>query len=179
MEIRSGSVADLDAVIALFDEAVAWLVERGRSDQWGSEPFSAKDASVQFARTLIEQGELYVAELDGAVVGASILNRAPMTYVPAIEVPELYLRLLISSRAFKGRRIGSRLIEHAREEAQRRGIELIRVDCYASADEALIGYYESQGFVRSERIEVKPGVSVQVFEMRVDLQDERESSDYL
>lgn len=167
MQIRPGSLDDLDIVVRFFDGAVAWLVANGRSDQWGNEPFSAKNASVQFVEKLIAEGDLFVAELDGEQVGASIVNSAPMPYVPAIEEPELYLRLLIASRAHQGQGIGSRLIAHAREEAGRRSLKLLRVDCYASADERLVGYYESQGFVRSERIEVKPGVSVQVLEMRL------------
>jgi GNAT superfamily N-acetyltransferase len=90
-----------------------------------------------------------------------------MPYVPPIDEPELYVRLLIASRRRKGERIGSGLVQRAREEAARRGIDLLRVDCYASDDEALIRYYESQGFTRTQRIEVKPGVSVQVFEQRL------------
>jgi GNAT superfamily N-acetyltransferase len=90
-----------------------------------------------------------------------------MPYVPPIDEPELYVRLLIASRRHKGERIGSGLVQQARDEAARRGIDLLRVDCFASEDEALIQYYESQGLTRTQRIEVKPGVSVQVFEQRL------------
>jgi ribosomal protein S18 acetylase RimI-like enzyme len=167
MQIRPGTIDDLDAVIGFFDEAVAWLTERGRSDQWGSEPFSGSDALTEFVRKLVVEGDLFIADIDGEPVGALIVNPAPMPYVPPVEEPETYLRLLIASRKHKGQRIGSRLIAFAREESARRGTSLLRVDCFASEDEALIGYYESQGFTRTERIEVKPGVSVQVFEIRL------------
>lgn len=40
MELRAGTTADLKTVLALTDEAVAWLVEQGRADPWGAEPFS-------------------------------------------------------------------------------------------------------------------------------------------
>ena len=40
VQFRAGSIEDTDAVLALFDANVAWLVERGRSSQWGSDPWS-------------------------------------------------------------------------------------------------------------------------------------------
>jgi GNAT superfamily N-acetyltransferase len=167
MEIRAGSNSDLDSVVDLFDEAVEWLVAQGRPDQWGSEPFSQSEAKIDFVRKLVSEGDLFIAEADGEAVGALIINPNPLPYVPPIDEPELYVRLLIASRRRKGERIGSGLVQQARDEAARRGIDLLRVDCYASEDEALIRYYESQGFTRTQRIEVKPGVSVQVFKQRL------------
>jgi hypothetical protein len=38
--IRRGAPADAAAVIGLFDEAVEWLVARGQTGQWGTEPLS-------------------------------------------------------------------------------------------------------------------------------------------
>ena len=96
-------------VLALMDEAVAWLVAQGRTDQWGSEPFSGDPKKTEFIRKLIDEGDLFVAEIDGEPAGALIVNEAPMPYVPPIEERELYVRLLISSRRFKGQQIGARL----------------------------------------------------------------------
>ena len=42
LSIRPGSPADYDALLALFDEAVAWMVARGQEGQWGSRPFSER-----------------------------------------------------------------------------------------------------------------------------------------
>ena len=72
-----------------------------------------------------------------------------MPYIEPLEERELYVRLLITSRAHKGKGIGGELVAHARAEAQRRGIALLRVDCYAGDDQSLIGFYESVGFIRS------------------------------
>lgn len=160
---------DFDAVIALMDEAVAWLVAQGRSDQWGSEPYSAVPRAMEFMRGLIEPGDLFIGEIDGEIVGALIVNPEPLSYVPPVEEPELYVRLLVTSRRFKGRGLGLRLIAHAKEEARRREIALLRVDCYASRDEKLIGFYEGAGFTRTERLAVgEAEIPVQVFEMRLD-----------
>ncbi|WP_258563535.1 acyltransferase domain-containing protein, partial [Streptomyces phytophilus] len=40
MKIRTGGPADAPAVLALLDAAVAWLTAQGRTEQWGTEPFS-------------------------------------------------------------------------------------------------------------------------------------------
>jgi len=44
---------------------------------------------------------------------------------------------------------------------------LLRVDCYSGPDEKLVRFYEGAGFRRSERIEVREGIFVQVFEDRL------------
>ena len=49
MIIRNGLPDDARIVLALFDEAVAWLVERGETGQWGTELCSAFPARVDRA----------------------------------------------------------------------------------------------------------------------------------
>ena len=115
VQFRTGSVEDLDAVVALFDANVSWLVAQGRADQWGSEPFSENPKLVEFARDLLSSGTVTIAEIDGDVVGTSVATDHPMDYVPAIDEPERYLKLLIASPAHRGEQIGHRLIELARE----------------------------------------------------------------
>ena len=104
MQFRAGSSDDTDPVLALFDANIVWLVERGRSDQWGSEPFSENQKLVEFARDMLASGMVTIVEIDGHVVGASVVTDHPMPYVPAIEEPERYLKLLIASPAHRGRR---------------------------------------------------------------------------
>ena len=115
VQFRTGSIEDTDAVLALFDANVAWLVERGRSAQWGSEPWSETPRLVAFVRDLLSDGVVTIAEIDGDVVGASVVTDHPMPYVPAMDEPERYLKLLIASPAHRGEKIGHRLIERARE----------------------------------------------------------------
>jgi GNAT superfamily N-acetyltransferase len=139
---RPGSAADAPALLALFDEAVAWLVARNQPGQWGTEPFSESEPHRDFVTDLASSG-LTVAEDDGEVVGALVVGE-PMRYVEPADEPELYVRLLITSRRRAGEDIGSRLVELAREEARIRGVGLLRVDCYAAP--TLVAWYESQGF---------------------------------
>jgi GNAT superfamily N-acetyltransferase len=107
-----------------------------------------------------------MAEMDGDVVGASVVADHPMPYVPAIDEAERYLKLLIASPAHWGQKIGHRLIELARETTIADGIGLLRVDCWSGGDRRLVAYYESEGFTPVQEIEVRPGTSVQVFEWR-------------
>jgi GNAT superfamily N-acetyltransferase len=164
MTIRDGRPSDAAAVLALFDEAVAWLVRRGQTGQWGSEPFSAIEARVAAATEWAASSGLRIAERDGAVVGALVLGARPEWVTPADE-PERYIQALVSSRAHAGHDIGGTLVRRAIAEAQAAGIGLLRVDCWAGAP-PLVAWYERQGFVRSSTFEVR-GWPGQVLSLRV------------
>ncbi|GAB3369821.1 hypothetical protein H5411_30485 [Amycolatopsis echigonensis] len=62
--------------------------------------------------------------------------------------------------------VESRLLEYSMDEAKRRGIDLVRVDCWAGGDGDLPRYYESQGFKPTEQFTVD-GWLGQVLEQRV------------
>ena len=53
---------DREGYLALFDEAVAWLVARGQTGQWGSTPFSAIDSRVAAAAEWAASGGLRIAD---------------------------------------------------------------------------------------------------------------------
>jgi GNAT superfamily N-acetyltransferase len=151
--IRSGTSADVPAVLGLLDGAVAWLVAQGRTGQWGTEPASADPRRQEQARAWVESGGLYLAEVAGRPVGALVVGTAP-AYVPPASEPELYVNLLVTDRRHVGGRIGARLLAHARHLARRAGVSLLRVDCYRGPDRALVRYYEGQGFVATREFTV-------------------------
>jgi GNAT superfamily N-acetyltransferase len=160
--IRPGDDADGPAVIAMFDEAVAWLVERGQTGQWGATPFSERPGIRERVYGFKAGGGLHVAESDGEPVGVLVVGSAP-AYAPPAPVPELYIILLISSRRLIGRGIGGALIGRAIELAYERRAEVLRVDCWAHAP-GLVRWYEKQGFTRSSRFELN-GWQGQIFTM--------------
>ena len=83
MRIRRGAAVDAGTVLALFDEAVEWLVARGQTGQWGSEPFSAGEKRVAVAAEWASGGGLRVAEdEDGEAVGAIVLGARPAWVSP-------------------------------------------------------------------------------------------------
>lgn len=151
--IRPGTRADVPAVLAMLDGAIRWLTEHGRTGQWGSEPQSGEPRRIESLTGFADRGGLWLAEVDGEPAGALAVG-APPSYVQPVAEPELYVNWLLTDRAHRGLGIGGRLLAHARELAAAAGTSLLRVDCYAGDDRALVRYYESQGFTPTERFTV-------------------------
>ncbi len=162
--IRPGDEADGPAVVALFDEAVAWLVQRGQTGQWGSTPFSERPGLRERVHGFRGGGGLHIAERGGEPVGVLVVGPAP-AYAPPAAVPELYIILLLSSRRLTGQGIGSVLVHKAIELAYGQKAEVLRVDCWAHAP-GLVRWYEKHGFTRSSRFELN-GWQGQIFTMRL------------
>lgn len=146
MEIRQAGTEDLDPILAILDGTVAWLVAQGRTGQWGTQPWTAQPNLVEKMAGRIERGEARVAVLDGEVVGVLSVSDTSMPYVAPAEEPELYVNLLATDRRHKGRDLGGALLREALAEARRRGVGLVRVDCYAGDDGKLPAFYRGQGF---------------------------------
>jgi GNAT superfamily N-acetyltransferase len=151
--IRPGGPADASAVLAMFDAAVVWLIARGLSGQWGTEPFSAQPAQVAQVRAWAAGGGLWIAEVVGLPVGAMVLGDAPM-YAPPTTIPELYVVALVADRNHGGQGIGRALLVHARLYAASLGLRQLRVDCWAGGEGALVRYYEAAGFSPVEPITI-------------------------
>jgi GNAT superfamily N-acetyltransferase len=167
IEVRQGGPDDAGRLLALFDDAVAWLVARGQTGQWGSEPFSARAGNVERARDWAREGGLWFAmgrngagedAAGGAVprledAGAIVLGDA-FDYVPPADRPELYVQVLLTRTSWRGRGVGSRLIEHAAGLAREEGAQRLRVDCWDGTP-ALPAAYERLGFTRVGSFAVK------------------------
>lgn len=166
--VRRGEAAEIPEVAALYDAAVAWLVEIGSSGQWGTEPLSARPGRMATYRTWVAERRLWVAEAgDDAIVGAIALGTPP-PYVEAVAEPELYVMSFVTDRSRSGRGIGRALLEHARTQARELGVGLFRVDCWGGGDGALVHYYERAGFTRTLTFSVLGGDwPCQVLEQRI------------
>jgi len=165
MTIRPGGPGDAKAVLDLFDEAVAWLVARGQTGRWGTEPFSAFERRIERVREWAGGEGLRIAEISGVPVGALVLGSRPPWVEPAAS-PELYVEALVTSRSHAGQDIGAALIRRAVAETRAAALTLLRVDCWAGAP-PLVAWYERQGFTRSGSFDVD-GWQGQVFSRRVD-----------
>jgi GNAT superfamily N-acetyltransferase len=152
VNIRPGRPEDAQLVLDLFDEAVAWLVARGQTGQWGTEPFSRFPARVRRAEEWASSGGLYVAQ-DEQPLGIIVLGSHP-EWVEPPDRPERYVDALVTSRERQGKDIGGALIRHAIAETRRAGIDLLRVDCWAGAP-GLVAWYEAQGFVKTSTFTVR------------------------
>jgi GNAT superfamily N-acetyltransferase len=149
VKIRVGDAGDVPAVLAMYDSAVAWLAERGRTGQWGSRPFSADPARVELVTSHAGSGGMRIAEVDGRPAGCVVIG-PPMSYIAPAAETELYVQALVIDRAYAGHGVGAALLRRARQEAVDLGVSLLRVDCYAGGDGHLVKYYEAQGFTRTE-----------------------------
>jgi GNAT superfamily N-acetyltransferase len=166
LTVRPGAADDVDLVLGLFDEAVEWLVARGRPGQWGTEPFTGDPRREQRIRGWAVGGGLSIGELAGRGVGALATVEQCPSHVPPVERRELYVDLLITSRRYGGRGIGAAPLDHAHAEARSRGIDLLRVECWAGGDGSLVRHYTGQGFLPTVRFEVDGWIG-QVFEQPV------------
>ena len=164
--IRNGGPGDADALLALFDEAVEWLVARDQPGQWGTQPWSQRPHAVTRARQWAQGPGLRIAEAqDGTVLGALVVLPKRPPHVAAIPEPERYIDALVTSRRHAGRGVGAELIATAVRETREAGVAVLRVDCWAEAP-PLVAWYERQGFTKTSTFDVD-GWRGQVFEMRV------------
>jgi GNAT superfamily N-acetyltransferase len=159
--VRTGSSADVDGLLTLYDEAVQWLVDQGRPGQWGSKPLSQRPELVVRLEEVTKAGELRVAEEEGlagtpCLLGALWLTEAP-SYAPAAIEPEVYLEGFVVGRRYAGRGVGQVLLDAAQEEAAGRGAVQLRLDCWAGGDQALVRYYERAGFTAVGRLTAPVG----------------------
>ncbi|QIP88241.1 GNAT family N-acetyltransferase [Streptomyces sp. Tu 2975] len=156
IRIRPGSPADAPAVLDMLDSAVAWMNDRGNTEQWGTTPYSQTPDGVERVERYTTENAPYIAELDGTPVGAVVLDSAPSPQMPIApaEEPERYVRLLVSDRRHAGLGIGAALLAHAAEETRRAGVELLRVDCWAGGGGELVAFYERNGFTSTDRFQV-------------------------
>jgi GNAT superfamily N-acetyltransferase len=161
VRIRIAGDEDTPGVLRMLDGIVEWLVAQGRTQQWGTEPWTARPELVERVEGRIARRELRVAETvpsaegAGELLGVVSLSPTCGEYVSPPSEPELYVNLLATSRAAQGRGIGGLLLDEARAEARRRGVRLLRVDCYAGGDRKLAAWYLGQGFAEAETFVVK------------------------
>ena len=158
MLIRIAELDDAAPVLRMFDGIMEWLVGQGRTGQWGTELWSTQPDLVEKVEGRILRGEMRVAvdeDEPNTVLGVVSLTEQCATYVSPPPEPELFINLLGTSRAAKGRNVGGLLLEEARDEARRRGLRLVRVDCFAGEDGKLAAWYVSQGFSPVENVVVK------------------------
>lgn len=147
LRVERGQPGDADRLLALFDDAIAWLVARGQPGQWGSEPFSASPARVERARGWAASGDLWFAVADGGEDAGAIVLGEAYDYVPPADRPEVYIQVLLTAAAWRGHGVGATLVAHAVERARERGAEQVRVDCWDGTP-ALPAQYERLGFTR-------------------------------
>lgn len=152
--IRPAQEQDAPVVLAMFDEVIAWFTEIGNTGQWGTTPFSNDPKRVKRVTDWCAgPGSWLDVDVAGNGLAALVLGDAH-DYVPAADAPELYVKVLIASRAPGARGAGRRLLAFADEQARHARVHRLRVDCYAGGSGRLIAFYESCGYQTTETFTV-------------------------
>ncbi|TMR96493.1 GNAT family N-acetyltransferase [Nonomuraea basaltis] len=146
--LRPATAEDVPALVSLMDAVLGWLVERGRTEQWGTVPFSRIPGFPERVADWTSQGVITLAERDHACVG--LLAAAPMVppRIPAGLVTEgaMFVHTVMSDRGPGGRGVGSALMEEAERRARAYGAPALALDHWAGSAE-LARVYDGFGYV--------------------------------
>ena len=138
MTVRLARAEDVETVARLLEEATVWVGELGH-EQWPC-PYPREDLL-----GAIDRGEVYVAELDGDVVGTITVLADDPVYWGARPPDAHYVHKLAVRRDRAGRGLGAALVEWADDGAAAAGRAFLRLDCLRD-DEGIRAYYERLGF---------------------------------
>jgi GNAT superfamily N-acetyltransferase len=126
----------VDDVLAVLDEAAAWLQGRG-VEQWPP----------QFERSWVEgaiqRGETWLATVGGTVSGTVTLDLWDPVWDEVPGAAALYVHRMAVRRSASG--LGAVILGWAADVARQQGREALRLDCVAS-NGRLRTYYEAAGF---------------------------------
>lgn len=137
---RAG-IAELPQVMALLDERIRWLRERG-SEQWNT----GRDFTTQMINA-IGRRNTWLLRDDGTPIATLTLTSEgdPDFWTPEeLKEPALYLGKMASTVSRSGEGLGSLLLSWAQDWAARTGFDSLRWDVWR-ANKKLQDYYQSLG----------------------------------
>jgi GNAT superfamily N-acetyltransferase len=147
--LRPATAQDLTALLSLMDSILGWLVERGRTEQWGAVPFSQIPGFPQRFQEWTSQGAITVAERGGTPVGLLALAPAVPPHIPPGLLPQntLFVHVIMSDRGPAGQGVGQALLEEASRRAEAHQAPGVALDHWAgNAD--LDRIYDKHGYVK-------------------------------
>jgi GNAT superfamily N-acetyltransferase len=141
--------SDVPGVLAVFDDAVRWLTQKGLSGQWGTTPFSAIPNMRRQFEGWIDDGTLYVARLNEKIAGTIVVSEEVPKYAAGMweSFPDgaLYIEAFAAKRSPEGRGLGGGMLRWAEDYAREKGKSVLWLDCWADNPE-LCHYYERAGY---------------------------------
>ena len=173
MEIRKATAADLAAISEIYEDIHTELEAGRMTVGWIRGVYPTRKT----AETALERDDLFVAEDQGAIVGAAIINQqqvdvyagAPWQYdVPDNEV--MVLHTLVISPKLAGKGYGPRFVRFYEEYALSHGCLYLRMDTNAINVRAQVMYqklgYQTIGTVPCEFNGI-PGVRLMLLEKKL------------
>jgi GNAT superfamily N-acetyltransferase len=136
---------ELDDVLAVLDDAAAWLQAIGVTEQWPAS-FSGDPAWVARFSSWVADGRLFIArDAAGAAAGCFRLMPNDRHIWGDDGGANLYLHSLAVRRASAGDGVAAAMLAWACDYAGSHGAEELRLDCWAGNDR-LVRYYADAGF---------------------------------
>lgn len=139
LTVRRAGATDVDALVAIHDEAMRWAFERG------FRPSGPPETLRSDAESRLSLHEVYLAEFGG--VPAATLTLAWDDYGAWSDLPADagYVYAYASARSFAGQGVGRALLRWAEEYAALAGKAALRLECPADVP-GLRAYYERAGY---------------------------------
>lgn len=142
--IRRATAADVDTIVAMREEASAWLESKG-IDQWRN-AWPTQDAQAQRISASIAAGETWMLTDGGTEVATVAMDdfADPQLWTEAERnQPALYLHRLIVRRSHSG--LGAHVLDWASSKAAELGRDWLRIDVWTN-NLPLQRYYRRHGF---------------------------------
>jgi GNAT superfamily N-acetyltransferase len=148
LRVVAANPEDLETYVDLLEEAAEWLESRGVGMV---QPGTYRRFGHYFGASIAAQ-EVYLALVDGDLVGSFRLTNDGGPVWPGATDEALYLENLVVRRTFRGRGIGRDLLLVAERKASNAGKRYLRLDCFAN-NSVLRTYYEMAGYDACGEIE--------------------------
>ncbi|WP_248962118.1 GNAT family N-acetyltransferase [Sphaerisporangium perillae] len=149
INLRQATADDTPALLSLMDSVLEWLVAHGRTEQWGTVPFSQIPGFPERVTDWVSQDVITLAERNGKCVG--LLAAAPLIppRIPTGLVPEgsMFVHTVMSHRGPDGRDVGSALMNEVERRARTHKAPALALDHWAGSAE-LARIYDKRGYVK-------------------------------
>jgi ribosomal protein S18 acetylase RimI-like enzyme len=142
-DVRTGEV---DLAIAIMQEVAQWCIDTGKP-LWAL----AELTRAELLQEPRNEQSFVVARADGLPAATMILQWHDPLFWPHVEENKSgFLHKLCVRRAFAGRSLSRAMVEHAKSECRKRGIQYLRLDT-DSTRRRLCQLYEGMGFRKAGR----------------------------
>ncbi len=142
VRIARAEPTDLTAILATFDDAVAWLGAESIASQTTTLSAAEVPTVVERLRLYIENELFLLAEYEGKLVGALAMSAVPPAYCwkDAVAGDAVYVHPFATESAIEGVEVDALLIDFAWRYALDQGNTLLRLDCFTESTHD-VSYY--------------------------------------